>query len=235
MEVSRPVPVVGVVDAIALGNRSKGPLLMRWSVGTGALDLAHFSLVDIETFKASGAFGKRAPHYRSHRDVIHLRSSPEGSVFGMWATSHSPSGLATASVGEEGIDFRYEHNSVGLVLPGANGRVIYTCRGPYSSELKPIKSLLAKSRAALIPAVDGESFLALAKEGESTSISLMSDVGGPPLATTNEASLDATVNSWRKDDFTLDKRIFYLPSAKRLVIIPDSVDRVTVRPFGPGL
>jgi hypothetical protein len=50
-EVTAPLPFQGVVKALALGSASQGPLLVHWAVGTGALDNAPISFLDLKTLK----------------------------------------------------------------------------------------------------------------------------------------------------------------------------------------
>jgi len=40
-----------MVKTLCLGNASTGPLLVHWSKGTGAMQGAYFSLVDLDSFR----------------------------------------------------------------------------------------------------------------------------------------------------------------------------------------
>src|SRR5262249_42849264 len=94
-DVAATLPIKGVVKAIAMGSASKGPLLVYWATGTEQLDRASFALLNPESMKLINPelntqnMWIMAGHYRN---LVHLRASANGRVFGLWCTSHSPTG-----------------------------------------------------------------------------------------------------------------------------------------------
>ena len=154
-ELTKTIPIMGVVKAIAMGYASDGPLLMNWAVGVGALDRTNYTLYDIDSLEpvkleelkvqahgrpgrpvtpdASGSFRLRNSSYR---DRVHIRASGSGDVFGLWCSSHSPAGLETFIVRGRSWTSAYEHTTVGHIVPNADGSVLCTARGIYTLALK---------------------------------------------------------------------------------------------------
>jgi hypothetical protein len=136
-EASAPLPIQGVIKAISMGSASDELLLVHSATGTQALDRAAFNFIDIHTLKVVSTEPLQAGHYSSYRDLVHIRASADGRVYGLWCTSHSPQGLMTIVVSETKVKAHYEHTSVGHIVPGSDGQVLFTGSGLYTNDCKP--------------------------------------------------------------------------------------------------
>jgi hypothetical protein len=244
-EVTAKLPIKGVVKSIAMGSASKGPLLVYWAAGTSALDRCTYEFLNVEDLKQLPI--EVQPHGMmgtSYRDLMHVRASGDGTVFGTWSTSGSPQGLGAIVLAGEEAKTYYDHTSVGHVAPGPDGKVIYTGAGRYTPDLKSLDSMPGQ-RTPCLPAVEGAYYLTYsaatnprippparnrrAPEQKATlSVHMAGD--SRPLATIADFPLTAE-QPWGQSDFTVDKRLFFIPSAKLLVRIPSSNDQVVLRRF----
>ncbi len=146
---TKPLPIDGSVKAVAMGSASTGPMLIHWAEGSGALDAAHFSLMNIDTYQIERINRARYSrdetekeatkrvHFRngtSVRETVYIRASANGEAFGFWSTSGSPRGMQTLVLGSKPRTF-YEHDTVGHIAPTADGKKICTARGLYGVDL----------------------------------------------------------------------------------------------------
>ncbi len=227
-------PIAGTAQNLEMGWNSDGPAVLRWSVGTGALDQCKVDLLDV--VKLGLIPQDDAAHTGNSscfRDKVHMRASADGRTLGIWCTSHSPSGIETMRVGDGRIEWKYKHDSVGYVVPSDDGSCLYTqAGGIYSSELKGGSE---RNQMAVLPAPGGVFYLSMTGAGWSSQPSELR--GSIHLASTQQKllTLDFPIlatsggEAWVAHDFTLDKRVFVLPSAKVLVTIPESNDRIVIR------
>jgi S1-C subfamily serine protease len=243
-ELTQRVPVTGIVQRIAMGSNTDGPLLVRWAVGSSALDRAVYDLVDITSMRKTTNQSIR-PRNGSYRDNVHLRPSADGSVVGIWATSHSPTGLGCLIFYGNSVERKYEHNSVGHVVPGPKGQYLYTSSGYYSNSLKSLSEDLRKSRQPLIPGLEGPYFIGLSAadtkrssyyDREYDMINVYLTGNSTPLFSYKiDTAVTGKISRRRGDnrgsDFSLDRRIYFLPSSGLLVIIPDVADKIVLSPL----
>jgi S1-C subfamily serine protease len=257
-ELTRPLPFAGVVKAVALGSNATGPLLVHWGVGSGALDRAPISFLDVAALKpiknlgltnTQGMAGQAAPsgevvatHYSSFRDLVHWRASANGNVFGAWCTSHSPSGLFDLVLQGKTIQMFYEHNSVGHVVPGPDGRVIYTGYGGlYTDQLKSILRSIS-AHHFFLPSADANYAIGITglpgpgggrqeKVATRPFCNIYIAGSGSPVLTIGplEEMSVADREEWARTDFTSDKRYHFVPAANLLVTVPLSDDQLVVR------
>ena len=259
-ELTKPLPFEGVVKAIAMGSSSTGPVLVHWAVGSDSLDRSPISFLDVATLRpisdlkvgdgagqpgGAGSNGEVvAAHYSSYRDLAHWPASADGRVFGAWCTSHSPSGLFVLTLQGRTVRMAYEHVSVGYVIPGPDGRTIYTGSGGlFTDQLRAVQRS-RPNRRPLLPAADPNYYISIGispAEGAGSPRRSRTGVGprcgvyisgnGSPILVTDP--LDemgaASREQWARTDLTSDKRYHFLPAAKMLVTIPPSNDQVVVR------
>jgi hypothetical protein len=232
-----PLPLKGTIKAVAMGCASKGPLLVHGAVGTAALDRGYFAVINVETLKPiRGEF--TAPQMSmlgmSYRDQVHLRASANGTTFGAWCSSHSPSGLGTFIVSGDRVAGYYAHSSVGHVLPGPDGRTVFTRSGQYAPEV----NLMDQGRPgnALLPAYHGEWYLSLPyiaapnnpraprPTGADTVATIR--VREKVIATLRAIDLKMPNEDFLAHDFTFDKRVHLIPDARLVITIPLTNDSV---------
>ncbi len=241
-ETTRSLPVNGVGKSITLGYASAGPLLIHWAASSDALATAKFSFFNLENFEEIKFEGARF-HNNSFRDVVHIRASGLGDVFGFWATSHSPQGLETLVLSGNTAKSSYQHDSAGHVVPNYDGSTILTAiKGAFTPELNNKGN---RERAIpLAPSTHSRFYVSIpAEPGAATNLGIDPFHGVKPAVFTSngesrlvdlpdyELGKDSGNASWQTHDFTLDKRVMFVPQANQLLTIPFSNDRLLVKPF----
>jgi S1-C subfamily serine protease len=257
-DISTALPIKGVIKAVAMGAASKGPLLVHWAVGTQDLDHAGFSLINVERMKLQEEEIKVYPALgNSSRDIVHLRASANGKVFGMWCTSHSPSGVGVIMASDSGVQSYYAHWSAGYVVPSADGKWLYTRSGRCPPEVSLTQMQDPQGEPAL-PACHGDYYLSLPSSDrpgqgpmqrfpprrpgapqpsqppaeKSATIAVHSLRNDKPIATVPHLDLPAPGEEWIKHDLTFDKRIHLIPEARLIITIPASNDRLVLYGYG---
>lgn len=228
-EATKTVPIEGVVKTIVMGCANESSFLMHWAKGTGEIDKATYAFFDIKNFNEikTDSFNVRNGSYR---DLVHMRASADGHVYGMWCTSHSPSGMITLIVNGKNVKSFYEHNSSGFVVPAYDGSFIMSGIGKYTLQLKGVgKQNLGSIIPAynpiyylLIPSADGS------KVSNSSIYNSNSDTALFKLPELSEMT-NTVSEEWSKDDFTTDKRYHLIPQFNLLVTIPYTNDKLVLR------
>jgi serine protease Do len=235
-EFTGKLPVTGVVKSVVMGYNSRNTMLVHWAVGTDALAQGKYDLVNIDTMRALELEKFQAHNGFSYRDMVHLRASADGNTFGLWCTSHSPSGLESLILVGKKITPYYEHNSVGHVIPSADGKYILTGNGIYTSQLK--KRGTDKLNIFSIPSAAPNWHLGVnlplygggrdSKQKRRVDIYVMGQE--TPLLGIDAPEMAGGENdAWARNDFTQDKRYWFIPSAELLITIPNTNDRVVLR------
>ncbi len=172
---------------------------------------------------------------------VRLRAAADGTAFGAWRTSVSPAGLAVLNYAGNEIKGRYEHTSTHYVVPGADGKLLYTGIGRFSADLKSLEE--PGHAVAMVPAFGGEYYLSIkfpqgegpvvwnqqpTEQNVTVGFHLVGE--GRTLATLSDISL-VPPQPYSRQDLSFDQRLFFLPAAKMLVCIPQSDDRLLLRRF----
>jgi WD40 repeat protein len=254
-------PIQGRIHNILMGSDSDGPILAFWGVHQNKepnqSGPARCSFIDPMTFRVlkieppgagnplAGAWtseGSFRIYCQSSSDRIHLRASPGGALFGSWCVSHGPSGVQTIAIDDRSIRLGYEHETAGHVVPGADGRTIFTGAGHRRNAdgklLDPANGR-APSSEILIPSVDPNYYLAISGTGRaqgkssgsvSASVRLTSSGAELVRARGLDEMADAVQNQGGVGDaLTIDKRFHFLPAANLLLTVPASNDRLVLR------
>jgi hypothetical protein len=247
-EVSVALPVKGVIKSVAMGSASRGPLLVHWSVGTQELDRAAFTLIDPIRMRVRESDVRVYPALgSSHRDLVHLRASANGSVFGMWCTSHSPSGVGVIVASEPAAQVYYAHTSFGHVVPGPDGMTLFTGHGTCRPQVTLTQNEEPQG-GPVLPAEHGVMYLRIGTEGgppnrngppnrqpESTTgrtLTIVTPGRDRPIARLADVDLLAAREEWLNHDFTFDKRVHLIPDARLVITIPISNDRLVLYRYG---
>jgi hypothetical protein len=234
-EVAVQSPTSNTVGLALLGSASRGPLVLFGEgkgVGqTEVLFLDPYTLKAIPGLKLRGAlWGVRDSVWRISGDGQVLTSyqpniSPQGhTVHVRSGNEYKPNGLAG--------------DAAGTMTPGPEGRFVYTARGMYTREGKPVGKMGAYGDGSrfCLPAADGETFyLCINVPGfphgdDKQAGKLFLQVAGEdrPLAALSQVEVPAGLNTWGREPFGTDKRFFLIPSAKLLVVLPATQDRLLV-------
>lgn len=230
-------PFAGVVKSMVAGSASNGPILVHRAAGTDALANATFAVIDLAKFKELPVASGNTGHYSSFRDMVHMRASNNGRVFGMWCTSHSPSGVQSMILTDNSLLTKYEHDSVGHVVPNADGSHILTGAGVYSSGLKRLNKS-GNVRTFCLPTSHPRFILTLPTgsygEGKSNGGGIHeigSDAALFNLPDLQLGSPGSSGEGWVAHDFTIDKRVFLNVESHALVSIPYANDSVLIQEF----
>ena len=233
-------PLEGEIRNIALGDASNGPLMLISFAGfaksnTSFYDLGTLQKLDIEsdTRRDWGSSWKE--------EEFQVRASADGQTFAGWMPGLSPSGLRVLRIRGDKAEFTYEHESVGYVLPGADGTLFYTGEGFYTSDLKPIQR---DDKTAVVPAQGGSYYLGL------NLVDRWSDKGSrvmgniytladkrllAPLPNLDELAAPDRFSrlgaASARDRLTIEKRLHFYPAANLLVTLPYTNDQIVLRRF----
>ena len=264
------IPVTGRVRAIAVGSGSAGPILAAWTPAyrRDPYTNHYFSLISLDTLKvvevrsinesqnklktvvADGWQGRApipgviVPFESNGRKSLHLRASFAGTLFGLWDTDNSPEGLATFELNDSEVRVRYGHDGSVHVVPGPDGRMIYTgALGRVDLAGKPLSRLgqwVAFPR--MIPSTDPALYLGV-------SLPTLDPSGPRVVVTFHDSGTDRVLGHLVEplDDFAtaavtsaasaapgrqtldFDRRFLWVPAAHLLVMIPPSGDRLILR------
>ena len=256
-DIATPLPVKGVIMSVAMGSASKGPLLVHWAAGTQALDRASFALVDVERMRLIEGDIKVYPALGStSRDIAHLRASNNGKVFGLWCTSHSPSGLGVITASDAGVHSAYDHTDAGYVVPSPDGKLLYTrfgrcspqvsltertafrggpglpaCHGDYYLALPPVANPW-QGRARPFPSRPGAPQPSRPPAGKADAITVRALTNDKAIATFSDLDLPGPGEAGINHNLTFDKRIHLIPEARLIITIPVSNDRLILHGYG---
>ncbi len=137
------------------------------------------------------------------------------------------------------ITVNYAHNSFGHVLPGPDGKSIFTGLGKYKPQVTMMETAVQGAKP-LIPACHGETYLTLPSVGRfpggrpdqrpgKTEVTINAPGKAEPLATVTDLEVTFAQEDFIKDDFTNDKRVHFIPDARLIITIPATNDRVVLR------
>ncbi len=213
-------PIPGVICAMAMGSNNPRTALLRVSEGTGALDRVHYELLDLEKF--STVQSSTPPHNSSYRDAEQIRMNPSGTMFGAWATSHSPTGQIVGRIAGSRIEMSYEHDSVGHVIPLPGKDLAVTGSGAVISfqgrRVKEHKGL------CLYPDHTGNFYIGVSNKKVAVFVS------NDHQLITSLATPMSTRNEW---DRQADARPFVNSALKVLVRLSESQQELVVVPLDP--
>jgi S1-C subfamily serine protease len=233
-------PFSGVVKNMVAGSASDGPIVMQRSSGTDSLSNASLAVVDLMKLKELPVTTKQTGHYSAYRDEVHIRAAPNGRVFGMWATSHSPSGMQSMVLTDSRMITKYEHDSVGHVVPNADGSHILTSAGVFNAGLRRIggRGNEGWTQNAILPTSHPRFILAVQSSVVNQSSPLVAtirEIGSETplfeLPDLQIGELDRLNPEWMQNDFTFDKRVFLDLEGHALISIPFTNDRVVIQEF----
>lgn len=264
-ETTTPITFKGIVKGICMGSAATRPVLLHGVAdardlepaagsggfggmpGAGGQTVLHF--MDLRTFKIVNAEPLRSQFlgFQQGQEVLHLRASPDGKVYGMWCTSQSPEGLHTIVVSSGRVQLHYEHTSVGFVVPGPDNRTIFSEQGFFTLEGQPKSRSDRQDPALVLPARQGNYYLRIAPRAGPGPVSMLPNPQGQaerqagvsihvlgdarPLLTLQDIPVVETRSSPLRHDFTTDKRLHFLPEHNLLVTIPTAADELVLYRF----
>jgi hypothetical protein len=233
-EVTMEAPIKGSVTHMLMGFASQGPLVLGAGVdwGRGGRD----SLVldprtlkpQLLSIKGSGAFDLRSS----------WRVSGDGQVFTSREPFSQPQHQAVYLLkGTELQEARREINAWGHLLPGRDGRHLFTGSGVFTLQGSPAGKVDNSGMAYALPAVEGGSFYlnlevsrqpAILSQRENKPAKLSLHVVGDtrPLAVLDQVDVPRGLSVYDQEKLGADQRLFLVPSAKLLVVLPTSNEQL---------
>lgn len=224
-ELAKTIAVEHSMANALMGSASNGPIFLAG--GDYYRNSAQF--LDLTTLEPSAiALQSGRMSVGGGSDCV-VRASGDGRVFTMWRIGTSPSGLQDIVVTNNTAQVRYEHDSVGDILPSPDGKLLYTGTGIFTNELKRVGTRVIKSA---IPSVHGDFYLLPAyNKGGEVSVHMSGDerplVNLPDVFSTPE-------DRWGGDRSPAAlsiQRLYYIPDANLIVTLPHTNDQLIVRRF----
>ncbi|WP_020471586.1 S1C family serine protease [Zavarzinella formosa] len=233
MEKSAPPPFKEDIKVVLMGHGSDGPLVVNGFF----LNLATFRPLPLEI---QGADGRAWPP--TDRRI----PSADGTVFGAWNTHLSPSS-STTFVCEGGAVKRYGDGDLRHVIPGPDGRTVFTGKGLVTRLLTRADEADA-AYGYCLPAVRGDYFLSVSSIGGRV-VGNRVIGGGPggkgggftvylrglkqPVAKLDDADHGLAFDGWDREEFGPWRRVCFVPDAKVIIVLPASNDRLVLHKFDP--
>jgi len=241
-EVSAPFPFLGVLKTMSMGAGSNGPLLMVHSANTAALSRLTYEFLNPETMRKHDVNFSGRPRQGSYRDALHLRASMDGTVFGAWATSHSPTGVEALVLNGDELKTYYEHNSTAYVVPNAEGTMVYTStgvRGVTQLTLTGSGRNRNGTQAFRFPSTSPEYDFSIPAQSPRSprgnagnsqqNITIHFAGEEEPLVTVPNVPIPTGTIAWNRSPLTLDRQLWLIPQAEMLVISGAGVDELYLR------
>jgi hypothetical protein len=228
-ELAVPLAARGKVAAVCMGSASQGPVF----VGIGNTIETPFQFLDLRTFKP---LALKMPEHRPLFPGPCVRASADGRTFGL-AFPRGGGGVQSLVVAGGEVQFHDNGGDpCGHVVPSPDGKVLYTSRGAFSDQAK--RGADARDDLYSLPATQPGLYLAFRlhdffnrRGNEKVVPSVYLAATDQPLVTLPEVELPVGLNPWDRDAFTLARHILLNPEARRLVVIPETNDRVVLYRF----
>jgi hypothetical protein len=221
-ELSRPLSLPKAVTQTAMGHAADGPIFVSSGETVTPVNL---KTLEVETFKAEGnrGFGFRGA----------IRISANGKTLTSWGGG-SPSGLLSFVKTGDSWNAHYEHDSVGAILPSADGRLLFTNSGIYTSELAKVNA----EGALYSPAAHGDFYLKISggtyhnvRERGKVTVTLFRSGDSRPIVTLPIEPDFMDGDGWGRVDMTMEQRVIVLPRAELIVMMNKTRDQLKLLPF----
>jgi hypothetical protein len=235
--------------ALAMGSASAGPIMFFCVIEgrQSPVGSAGFGFLDLETLRpikldrsTSYWMGNRqgqasgstdllsSPHFSTSNERVQLRAAPAGELFAAWSTTHGPAGALSFIWRSKGhVEMHYDHTDWGHIVPGGDGRTLYTgSHGLFTEDLKPSR-LGMSAKGFFVPSTDPNYFLGLEKQRAALYVT---GHGSPILVISGLTELAGSPEPRnRQSDVIADKRIVFIPPADLLVTVPPNQDQLVLR------
>lgn len=215
LEKSAAPPFNEDITGVLMGHASNGPLVVNGFF----LDAATFRSLPI-----LGDKGNDRPLGSAHGRF----ASADGTVFGAWNTRYSPD-TVTTFVNEGGTIKRYDEGGLKHVIPGPDGKTCYTGKGIAGRTLKR-GDAGDDTYGYCLPAVRGDYFVSLTPShaGKGGTFTVYLRGLKQAVAKLDKAEHGISFDGWDREDFGPWKRVFFVPDAKVIAVLPASNDQVVL-------
>ena len=215
----------------AMGSGTAGPLILGGVPSQKNASRMALTFLDLETFKEVKIDKAEGDFQVTTAAAAHLRVSADGRTLGLWRAELLPSGVQIARLAGNTIQGSYRADSAGEVTPGPDGQKVYTEQGVYHLDARP-----EDSRTPVVPAVEGAGHLSVSgpPAGKRT-VAVWGSAADKPLATFDDLpGFNGQRDPFQRDNpnLALDHRLFWVPSARVLIVVPPAADRLHVYAVG---
>ncbi len=202
------------ISLVVMGDGSNGPVVVNGQ------------FLDLDTFRGLPIVDQKGNHPASIGGARF--PSADGTVFGSWNTHYSPSS-STTFVLEGGMVNRYEGGELHHVIPGPDGKTVFTAKGIVSRTLQRSEADDA-TYGYCLPAVRGDYFLALssATGGKGGGFTVYLRGLKQPIVKLDKAEHGLSFDGWDRETDGPWRRVFLIPDAKVIAVLPSSNDRVVL-------
>jgi hypothetical protein len=214
----------------AMGSATSGPLILGGVPSQNNASKMALTFVDLDTMKEVLIEKAEGDFKVSFGAAAHLRASANGQTLGAWLAQLRPSGLQVARLKDNTIGGSYLAETVGHVAPGADGQTLFTEKGMYNTKGEPVGK-----RDPAVPAVHGNWYLTLAPNAKGPAgaqrVSVWEAGKDAPIAEFDDLpGFDGKRDPFERDNPTLalDRRLFLVPEAKVLVVVPPAANKLHV-------
>jgi hypothetical protein len=239
LDLTAPLPVTGRPVAAHMGAASRGPLVIHWTGTPQPPETFALRAFDPTTLRPWGAT-RQPPRAVPVTEPAHYRASADGHTLGYWPGSGRLFGMFPIGDPEKGCAVM--RNAL-YAVPGPDGRTLFTSDGLYTTQGRPLGESRAGGEPLCVPAYQGPFYLAAADnmtqnhpgyarpDGTCRMAVYLPD-SPRPLARWD--GLPAVIPApGTPNDLTPDKCFHLIPSAKRIVLVAPSRDRLLVTRFDP--
>lgn len=234
----------GEIKNLAIGHSSASIALIVANKSAHEHDFIAF---DMDRMVAAFTGDRQDTMQMSSSSDLVARASADGRVYGLYRVGTSPSGFSVLTLTDKDMKLLYEHESPGMMIPNADGSLIFTNSGIYTGNYTAVlkkngnnwsegEHLLPSAHPMYffsVPYSDSERYGSGKKVPPVASIYL-SGTTTPLVSLPSEFSeiadrKERTNN--RTDPITADKRFHFYPQLNRFITIPMTNDRVIARPL----
>ncbi|HVK10288.1 MAG TPA: hypothetical protein VM597_16090, partial [Gemmataceae bacterium] len=223
----RPKPV-----AAAMGSATAGPLVLGGPVTQNNASKLALTFIDVETLKEVRVDKADGDLRVGFGSAANLRVSADGRTVATWYRQLQPSGIQLVKLAGNTLTGVHKAVAVGHVVPAPTGPQVFTEKGMYDAKGEP-----TGRREVSLPAVHGTDFLTIADAANGAKAVAVWRGGEQPAATfTTLPGFDGNKDPFERDNPTLalDKRLFLVPEANVLVVVPPAGDRFVLYPLTPA-
>lgn len=222
-QAAAPPPFRDEIKTVVMGHGSNGPVVVNGMF----LDPATFRPLGITDGKGNDRPVPGRPF-----------PSGDGSVYASWNSRYSP--ISSVAFVLEGSEVKqHEGGELKHVIPGPDGRAVFTAKGVVSRTLARAEKD-DEDYGYCLPALRGDYFLALtpaadgrfgAKGGSKGGFTVYLRGVRLPVARLPDADHGLRFDGWDREDEGPWKRVFFVPDAKVIAVLPPGNDRVVLHKF----
>jgi serine protease Do len=225
-EATAPLPIKRSIKSICMGSASNGPLLVHSSEGVGPLDRAPSNFLDIHTLKMLQFDGFDTQATAAH-NMVEIRASADGRVFTSMFMNPGQSG--TLILTGNTVKRYYVQNNLGHMVPGPDGKVIFTGIGLFTNECKPISGNQPGSYS--FPAVHGQYYMTFQPGAPPGSGKVTVHLTGDHRPLLTLPAVEGVSNPTPFGTSDIARRLYLLPDAKLIISLPQTNDRLILQQF----